>query len=404
MASLFMALVLVALVTIISLYTSRTVLVEQKLSGNDFRSRQAFEAAESGIAAALAYLNDGWDRDGDGAIDLIYDTSAPADGIGDANTTTFADSSSVTIDTIVGTYPDFEIVATGVSDDRSASRTIRIGTAVPDALPNLPKNPVTTQHSIVVTGSATVHNPEGSSTIWSGADVDLGSNNATATRVADPSDPNFPGCMDTTLSDPKPGEPDPDPPLCNTVASSNKLNVGLDVIEHDNNLSNLTPDGMFRNFFGVSMAVYRERSVTLEVSPGDIYELAESDPPGANLATNEVIFIDGDLDLSGGNLTVGCAVRVTGNNLCEGADIRPSIVIVNGNATIGGTPNFTGLLYVHGSITTTGNLTHMGALVVAGDLISSTGGSFDVYYNSDALDQVQNLGNLVSLAGGWRDW
>jgi hypothetical protein len=311
----------------------------------------------------------------------------------------------------VGTYPNFEIVATGVSDDRSASRTIRVRTAVPDALPNSPDNPVTTRNSIVVTGSATVHNPEGSSTIWSGADVDLGSNNATATQVADPSDPNFPGCMDTTLSDPKPGEPDPDPPLCNTVASSNKLNVGLDVIEHDNNLSNLTADEMFRNFFGVSMAVYRKRSMTLEVSPGDIYELAESAPPGADLATNEVIFVDvppGEvLDLSGGNLTVGCAVKVTGNKLCgddDKADIGPSIVIVNGNATIGGTPNFTGFLYVHGSMTITGNFTHMGALVVAGDLISSTGGSFDVYYNSDALDQVKNLGNLVPLAGGWRDW
>jgi hypothetical protein len=404
MVSLFMALILLIMVTAITLYTSRTVLVEQKLSGNDFRSRQALEAAESGIAAALAYLNHGWDRDGDGSVDAVYDTSEPPDGVGDDNTTTFADGSSVTIDSVTGTHPDYRIQATGRSDDRSASRTITVGTAIPDALPNRPDNPLITQMTIDVTGSATVHNPEGSSTIWSGADVALGSNNATATEVADPGDANFPGCMDTTLSDPKPGEPEPDPPLCNLVKSSDKINVGLDVIEHDFNLSNLTPEEVFRNFFGVSMEQYVKKSMTLRVSPENIYESADNDPPGAELATNEVIFVDGDLDLSGGNLTIGCAAKTTGNQLCEGADIQPCIVIVDGDAIIGGTPNITGLLYVHGNVTVTGNLTNMGATIVAGELTSSTGGSFDIWYNSDVLGQVSGLGNLTTLPGGWRDW
>jgi len=410
-ATLTTSMVMLLLISLISVYSARTVLFEQKISSNDFRSRMSFEAAESGLQSALAYVNDGWDRDPDTnpGVDPIFDTDN--DGIGDSNTSTLANDSTMTVTvTVTGTAPNFSIVSTGESEDRSASRTISTVTSVPDALPNAPDNPLTTKGSVVINGSATVHNLEGASTIWSGDDVNLGSNNATATNVADPGDADYPGCMDITLSD------DPSN-ICDSLQSSNKINVGLDVIEHDSNLGNLTPDEMFENFFGISMAAYRERSVTLEVAPANIGNLASDEPPGLGLATNEVVYIDGDTDNDGdidasdtpvelpnGNLTVGCKVSITGNSLCTGDDIQPSIVIVNGNLNFNGTPNFTGLVYVHGNIVVGGNVTNLGAVIVGGDVTSNTGGSFDVWYDSDVLNNLRSLGNIVQLAGSWHDW
>ena len=68
-ATLGATLVLLVLVTAIAIYTARSVLFEQRISGNDFRSRMAFEAAESGLLVALAYLSSsgGEDKDGNGA-------------------------------------------------------------------------------------------------------------------------------------------------------------------------------------------------------------------------------------------------------------------------------------------------------------------------------------------------
>ena len=119
-----MSLILLVLITMVAGYTGRTVLFEQKMSANDFRGRQAFEAAESGLATAMTYLaapGDA-DKDDDGVIDPVFDTDA--DGIGDSTTMTYADNSSVTV-TVGGVFPAYNVQATGFSDDRTAMRLVR---------------------------------------------------------------------------------------------------------------------------------------------------------------------------------------------------------------------------------------------------------------------------------------
>jgi hypothetical protein len=390
MATLGATLVLLILITMVAAYTSRGVLFEQRVSGNDFRSRQAFEAAESGLEVALAYFGSsgGIDKDGDGARDPVFDTDG--DGVGDTNATTFADASSVTL-TISGGFPALDIVSVGRSDDLRAERTVRVVGSVSDGLPNKPENPLTARGTVDVDGSATVTNPEGNSTIWSGSDVDLGSNNATATDIADPTDANYPYCMDTSMT-------------CNTVQSSNRVAVGLDVIEYDTSLSNMSAQQLFENYFGMSMATYRASRVTLEVAAADANNLASNATnPGVQLAAGEIVWIEGDTEFEN-NTTIGCKVVVTGNNLCTGADIDPSIVIVNGDLEGNGTPNITGLLFVLGNFDLLGNVTNMGATIVAGDFGNASSGSLDVIYNSDVLDQTRDNGSLVGAPGSWHDW
>lgn len=388
-ATLPLSISLLILISLVAAYTGNSVLYEQRISANDFRARQAFEAAETGLATAAAYISraGGADKNDDGVIDLVFDTNG--DGIGDVNTTTLADNSSVVVN-VTGAFPSFAIVSTGFSDDRSAMQLVRAIGATIDALPNIPGNPLTARGQVDVNGSATVHNPEGASTIWSGRDVNLGSNNATATNIADPNDPGYPTCMDTSMT-------------CTTTRSSTKVAVGLDVIENDDSLNNLTAEQMFQNFFGLSMANYRESRVTLEVNSVNANNLSTAADPGIHLGVGEVIWVDGDVSLTQ-TTTVGCEIPVTGINVCPAANTDPSITIIDGNLDTKGTPNFYGLLYVTGNMTMSGNSTVTGAMIVGGRLTSAPAGSLDIWFNSDMLDMTRDNGPMSASPGSWRDW
>lgn len=387
-ATLAMSLILLILITMVSVYTSRTVLLEKKISANDFRERQAFEAAESGLTTAISYLASagGFDKDNDGVLDPVFDTDA--DGIGDTNNLVYSDNSSVTV-TLNGAFPSFELQSVGLSDDLTATRTVQSLVATVDALPNAPDNPLTTRGTVIINGSATVHNPEGHSTIWSGNDVELGANNATATNIANPTDPGYPTCMDTSMT-------------CSTTRSSSKVAIGLDVIEHDSSLGNLTPAQMFQNFFGTSMANYRESRVSLDVLAANANNLAtDTASPGVHLGAGEVIWVEGNTSLN--KTTVGCEVAVTGGGTCPAASVNPSVIIINGDLETSGTPHFYGLLYVVGDINMSSSTNVMGAAIVSGNT-SSTSGSLDVWFNSDVLNQVRDNGPLAGAPGSWQDW
>lgn len=389
-ATLVMTVVILLLVTMVGIYTGRTVVFESKVSANDFRSRQAFEAAESGLSRAIAYLSDrgGADKDKDGAIDPVFDTDG--DGIGDVGNVTFDDNSSATV-TITGTFPLFAIQSTGVSDDRTATRTVRTLGATVDALPNPPGNPLTTKGLVDVDGSATIHNPEGNSTIWSGSDVQLGSNNSTATNIANPTDVGYPTCMDTPMT-------------CSTTRSSNKVAVGLDVIEYDTTLGNLTVEEMFKNFFGLSMENYKASRVTLNVAAANVNNLStDSANPGVDLAVGEVVWVEGDAVIEN-NTTVGCEVPTNGGAACPIANMDPSIVIINGNLATSGTPSFNGIVYVIGNVDVGSNSTVTGAMIVSGEARNNAGGSLDIWYHSGVLRMTRDNGPLAGAPGSWRDW
>lgn len=383
-STLIFAVIILALTAIAALTTFNFVRQEQVISNNDARAKQAFEAAEAGLAVALDYLGDGPDRDDDGVIDPVFYANDD-DDIGDTNEADIGPGHVVVTTGPLG--KQVAVTATGFSDDRTAKHVISQLSGVVDPLSNDPANPFIAKGAVELNGSATVHNPEGHSTIWSGSKVGLGSNNSTATTVADMGGENYPQCMDTPMT-------------CGTVSSSNMLSVGLDVIENDSSLGNLTSDELFRNFFGMSPKAFRDSGlVSLETTPASVNE-------DVQLATHEVIWVEGGgaiTELS--NVTVGCADAVKGKKTCKSSDSKPSILIVNGDASFKGTPNFTGLVFVTGNASISkGNTTVMGSIVVAGEFSSDTGGSMDVWYNSDVLGDLENAGFRVGVAGTWKDF
>ena len=72
-ASLVMSMVILALITFVTIYTSRSILTEQKIANNDYRAKQALGASEEGIAEAISYLSEDTDSNLDWSIDLVFD-------------------------------------------------------------------------------------------------------------------------------------------------------------------------------------------------------------------------------------------------------------------------------------------------------------------------------------------
>ncbi len=379
-ATLAFAMIILVLATSVTLYSVNFAKQELSIAANSARDKQAFEAAEAGISAAIAYVKDGADRDDDGSIDPIFDTDG--DGVGDSVSSAIG-TGFVEVELTVSAG-EFFITSVGYSDDRSGERTITQFIARADPLPNDPANPMISRGSVVVNGSATVYNQEGFSTIWSGGEIDLGSNNSTATYVPDMGAAGYPNCMDTPLT-------------CSFVASSNKVNIGLDAIENDSSIGNLTQAELFANFFGMTPDAYRESMVTLETTAAN----AATD---VQTATGEVIWVEGDAAFD--STTVGCNVAVTGNKLC-GVDVgesdEPSIMIINGNASFSGTPNFTGVVFILGDASLSANMSVQGAIIIAGETTTASG-SLDVYYNSQVMEDIRDNGPTSGAAGTWKDF
>lgn len=386
--TLVISLMILMLSTFVVFNVSKAILMEQKISNNDARAKQAFEAAEAGMNVAISYLNNNADVDNNGCIDPFFDSNA--DGITDTFTASIG-SGSVRVNfqddnvftACVAPSAALGIFSRGWSDDRTATRLISQSVIKVNPLPNRPQNPLVVRGAVTVNGSATVTNPEGFSTIWSGDDVQLGSGAATETFVPDLTDPGYPACMNTAMT-------------CVMVSTSLNLGLGVDVIENDSSLGDLTSNEFFVNFFGMSPTTYRDSMVTMDITDAD----------DADLALNQVIWIQGNgstpVDI--GNITVGCTVAVNGGATCATANTRPSIVIVNGNVSFTGTPQFYGILYVTGNANMSGNTTVYGSAVIAGDASSTTGGSLDIIYNGSILDQTILAGASTGGAGTWRDF
>lgn len=373
--TLVISLVILLLSTFVVFNVSKAIMLEQKISNNDSRAKQAFEAAEAGMNVAMHYLDSNPDVNADGILDInVFDPDA--DGFGTSNSMTIGNA-AVTV-TITGTLMAPAITAVGLSDDRSATRTIRQAMTTIDPLPGRPANPLTTRGSVTINGSANVVNQEGFSTIWSGEDIQLGSSSGSSTKVPNIAHNGYPACMDIPLT-------------CQTVSTSLNQGVGVDVIENDSSLGDLTADEFFMNFFGMTPEAYRATMVTIDTT----------NPSDADLAVGEVIWVQGNATL--GNITVGCTQSVTGGNKCPDNKTKPSIIIVNGDVSFTGTPQFYGILFVRGNASMSGNTTVYGSAIISGNATNTTG-SLDIFYSSKVVQDTALAGASSASAGTWRDF
>lgn len=392
------AAVLMLAAGLIVFYTNRAAIMEQRLSGNEIRQKQAFAAAAAGIDQALAYMRKGGvDQDNDGTPDEL--TSLTLAGTGSSSSyyrvkycaanaipaCPSAHGTAMPACAASGDKTKIATVACGWSDDDgSVQRIVQMMGNTP-ALAGTVSTPVITKGTTnLLTGGASILNYFNDLTVWSGGTF-LGQSNTGKTfirnQVTNPvasesdnyrSTGNSPACNNP-----------PSGYQCSTQGST----VGHDTVLGDRNLASLDANGFFRYFFGQDPAVYRDQKATYIVDASGALPNANSSSVSSIAGLqDQVIWVEGDADLPG--------------NI--GTQDHPVILIVNGNLNLGSSSTVNGFVFVSGQITGNGSPTIYGALVGGGD--ASATGNLKVIYDPKALRGGYNLGKAAKTPGGWRDW
>ncbi|QEP43854.1 hypothetical protein D5085_12410 [Ectothiorhodospiraceae bacterium BW-2] len=346
-AALLVSTVLLFSVSMVTLFTSKTVMMEQKISANQVRSIEALESAQAGLEYVLAYVKGGGgaDQDGDGNIDVI---SVPAGTLTPAPAITMCNyraTGYVACGCTPGTAdaPDgttFEICVTGSSADGTATRTIRYrGTGIGLFQGGGPTHPVVARTTVNMIGEAKIHNTETNATIWTGQTVTM-TGNKFITFIADGSSSGG----EVAISRPADGT------------------LGFDIVDQDPQLVALTGDEFFQSFFSGTKADIKATADTISCSAAEVQ-------PG------RFVWCDGSSTLSVGSV---------GNS-----SSAPAIVVTEGDFKITGNSVFYGIIYVMGEVQTSGTPQIHGSLIGEGEDTNGDGipdtalkvnGTPDIYY------------------------
>lgn len=400
-ATLFTSVILLIAITLVTFLTARTVLQETKMTANNYRAAQAIANADAAMEFALTYYNDiGLDADSDGDINFDDDGN---DGV---NNIVSMINSTIEFNNVIGnrceSVGDLKsalITVTGTSDDGIARRTIS------QCVGNInifsgegPQQPLIARGAIGLTGNFKVVNRVNNITVWTGGNANIGNSTSAATYI-----------WDHTQIRPDPTEitnratfEDVSNPIANVdIVSTEDMGLGVDIIDNDATLANLTGDELFEGFFPLGKDRMKALAITAEqalvVSEGD----ALSDLDGKD----GIIWIDGD---PSDNYDVSL------NGGIYGSLESPVVLIVNGNFNASGNPEIYGVLYIVGQMDTTGTVKVIGSSIVEGDPamvpageapVVGTGG-VDLTYSpfTQGLSPRGIKGTASIISGSWRDW
>jgi hypothetical protein len=367
-ASLVVALVILVAITLVTFGVANTMLMEERIAGNDVRGKQAFQAAQTGLDRVIAHLDAGNRPE---TLDLTTRVSL-VDG------TSYELLELDVLDYVMG-LTGLRVMARGYSADETAVRTLTL-----ERLPTIPvpafsvQNPLTALGVVNVSGNASVVNPEGNFTVWSASPVHIDSSAAADTWVATPGapPPAYPAVEYNCIS----GNSVSDT-YC-TKSSSASIGKGPDIIEVDPSLA-FPGDQLFERLFSVPRDAFRETAVTMHVDPTEA-----SDITALKSARNETIWIEGDLDLDSGTI---------------GSPEAPVVLVVNGDLKMEGNTVVFGLIYVTGDWDGAGGYDVHGAVVLEGQVTGL--GQGRIIFNSMAAAGAHRLSLLASMrVDAWRDW
>ena len=163
------------------------------------------------------------------------------------------------------------------------------------------------------------------------------------------------------------------------------------LVSHDATLAALSPDAFFTSYFGLDKTSWKRQPsvVQIDCTAGCAAALAAAI---ASTSDNAMIWVEGDLTLTG--------PRVLGSST------RPVLIVVSGAARLAGAVQLNGLIY--GAALSWNHASGpaaalRGAALSEGDY--SGNGAPEVIYDTGVLAQLQsNTGSFVRVSGSWRDF
>jgi len=436
-ASLIVVMLLFFLMALVALYTSRNMIFEQRTSANQYRSSQAFEAAEAGLNWALAQLNGGRI---DGAclptnaltqtsFRARYIDSIDAQGRMTLKTTTPAGAPAVLLPSCIFD-PQVNAPNWRCHCPDAAAPTLPTITAAGqkpmfrvrlEYLPVLPGTPAVPSNVIrIVSAGCTradpaclAENPSappGDAIAVVSALVTLRSSLSTVPGAALTVRGNviggagLPGLGLTNLD---PGTQGTTVLSGGTVtgnvvpASLPGTPPGESVGAGDTRLAGFTSGArMFGALFGMTPNLYRDQpgaarlSCTVSCNAAAVNDFAAQNP-------GKPIWVDGNVDING---PIGAAPIPGSLAASELAAGRPVLIVVTGNATLSGGTLF-GALYSRSASWDrgAGSTSVSGALVAEGEFIGS--GNQQIIYEPELLNELRaRTGSFVRVPGGWKDF
>lgn len=409
-ATLLVVVVLFFILALVSAYAGRTLIFEQRISANNQRATQAFEAAEAGIEFAIASLGAGrvddacqattntafnsfrqrhMNIDGTGAYGLSVAQSnlRPTCMVLNGGTTCSCPNGAPALVVPVGTAtaPTFQVrfdtagiaqpgvvrviskgcngigsqCYAGVAAAADAEAEVSVLLGLNSALATPPSAAITALGNVNFNGGAiTVSNTDAPSR---GITIDAGGTVTNAGAAVLRGLPGTPG----------------------TASIQN----------NDTSLSTLNGDRLFVSLFGMDRATYRSQPAVVRVDCNGNCALQIAQAVSAN--PGRVVWVEG-------NTTID-------SNQVIGSAAEPVMLFVRGDLTIAANLQLTGMLYLHSAggantVTVTAGATSVvGAVVVEGAL--ATVGAPTISFDPDVLRTIgQTQGSLVRIPGSWRDF
>lgn len=353
MATVLISVILLAGLSILTLYANRVAIFDLKTTANQINSNLAFQAAEYGLEQTVANIQEmSWRTANlvDADNNNVMDPTIANNNFGTSQSFTATITRLSTGDNSI-----LRIDSRGCSDGCSpcvntCANTSQVSQIMmfKSALSGKPSAPMTAKGSVSTGGNADIVNLDPST---SGLTVHSGSTNV---QTGSATLHSLPGT----------------PPEAS-------------VAKGDTTLSTLTDDQFFEEFFGDTKTNVQASSVS--VNPAN----ANSQLNGM---TGKKIWIEGNTHINS-NVTIG--------SLAE-----PVILIVNGELQVNGTVTIYGLVYCTSIVwdnTGMGNVNIYGAAVAEGSFTGN--GTPTITYTPTVTNNLHaNLGEYVKVIGSWRDF
>lgn len=395
--------VIIFIVTMLTIFSARSTLLEIKTSANQYRYAQALNAAEYGVEQGIAYLTknrsvirnntraDGWGPAklnmwtactaatvtvpcGDGTNN-IYDANWVHTGTL-ANLLAFTDTSlnaSVYFVTqkdgatnIPKAYPLITIVSVGTADGGNATTVVRRTLKGTSLLVNDLPGPLTVVGNTNLSGNYNIWgNKDGLGpnlpiSVWSGGNVNLAGNAKTF-------DVRLPGSQ-------YPNKASGPPPHATVLSDS--TNEDIDIVDNSPDF----PADLFYFLFGVP----RTSSALIKAN-AEIH----ADCSSISSASYGLIWITGNCDLPD-----------------TGSADAPVIMIVEGNVVQNGNSVVYGIIYIMDTtpvVNMHGTVTVHGAILVDAN-VDLGNGTYWLHYDPDAISKANDQSGMLSyVEGSWND-
>jgi Tfp pilus assembly protein PilX len=409
MATLVVVIVVLVITTLMVLFAAKVGILDQRMAGNEVRSKEAFATAEAGLDVAVQKFQDQFTRNytGPGSWATIIANSAIASGTKTDGTAAGSGEASfgVTIadtGTPIGGMTVYQFTATGLGADgtgtATVSREITMKSILGGSAPNVP---------IIVAGSVgtggdfnIVANPNGGGngvpvSIWTGGASPAGNvsmSGSSATCQIQYFDGNNPQCSNPS------GNSELISQGSSGLTISTYNSTAPDVVPNDPNF----PADLFQFLFGVARSDWQT-----------VYDMANS--------RHQVVSDCSSLSATSGQkfrlwwITGDCNM---GSNQVVGSQDAPVILVVDdhqldmsgGGSRIYGVP----FLFNNPSNAATPSADFHGSPAIYGSFISEMGGtamngSYSIVYEQTLLNNLVSTTSSANFSvayvpGSWRDF